>query len=67
MVKIKRKQFGTQRWMKKEKKWQEKKIKLVWKEAYKRLGDLNLEKEDFDNEFADEVDKEVEETNTMMN
>ena len=37
------------------------KIKLVWKEAYKKLGELNLEKEDFDNKFADEVDKEVEE------
>ena len=37
------------------------KIKLVWKEAYKKLGELNLDKEEFDNDFAEEVDEEVEE------
>ena len=37
------------------------KIKLVWKEAYKKLGELNVDKEEFDNDFSEEVDEDKEE------
>ena len=36
-------------------------IKLVWKEAYKKLGGLNLDREDFDNNFAKEIEEEIKE------
>ena len=37
------------------------KIKLVWKNAYKKLGDKKLDKKDFDNEFEEKVEEEVDE------
>ena len=37
------------------------KIKIVWKEAYKKLGEKDLDKHEFDNEFGNEIDEEIEE------
>ncbi|NRA91850.1 MAG: hypothetical protein HRU26_04045 [Psychroserpens sp.] len=37
------------------------KMKLAWKEAYRKLGAENLDKEEFDNEFAKDVDEDIEE------
>ena len=35
-------------------------IKLVWKEAYRKLGQEFIENENFDEEFAKQVEKEIE-------
>ena len=35
------------------------KIKLVWKEAYRKLGEKNIDAEEFQNEFAKDVDEEI--------
>ena len=35
-------------------------IKLVWKEAYRKLGATDLDQEYFDNDFADNVEDEIE-------
>jgi len=39
-------------------------IKMVWKDAYKAIGDKNLDRADFDNEYEKIVDEEVMQMHT---
>ena len=35
-------------------------IKLVWKEAYRKLGGKDLDRNEFDNDFAKKIEEEIE-------